>query len=96
MNNYTVCPGDSRNWSDSYMLFNQILNGFLTSACVIFGSVGNIHSINIGYMGYDLIVVCIFLLWAEKFDSSSSRRSLQLANSLFSCFFSDCKYCVGE
>lgn len=45
MVNYTVCPGDTRQWSDTYATFGQLVNGVLTTLCVVLGSIGNIHSI---------------------------------------------------
>ncbi|KAH7730810.1 Protein GLB-33 [Aphelenchoides avenae] len=42
--NYTTCPR-LQQWSESYRLFSQILNGILTTACVLVGTVGNLHSV---------------------------------------------------
>uniref|UniRef100_A0A914DI34 G-protein coupled receptors family 1 profile domain-containing protein n=1 Tax=Acrobeloides nanus TaxID=290746 RepID=A0A914DI34_9BILA len=54
-------------------LFNQILNGFLTSACVIFGSVGNIHSIkSVHFANFDKnrgVVLAVSILALAIWDT---------------------------
>uniref|UniRef100_A0AC34RGT1 G_PROTEIN_RECEP_F1_2 domain-containing protein n=1 Tax=Panagrolaimus sp. JU765 TaxID=591449 RepID=A0AC34RGT1_9BILA len=72
MVNYTVCL-DSTRWTDSYTVFSQIVNGFLTTLCVVLGSVGNIHSIKaVHFANFDKnrgVVLAVSLLSLALWDT---------------------------
>uniref|UniRef100_A0AC34FY13 G-protein coupled receptors family 1 profile domain-containing protein n=1 Tax=Panagrolaimus sp. ES5 TaxID=591445 RepID=A0AC34FY13_9BILA len=73
MVNYTVCPGESRQLSDTYALFGQIVNGILTTLCVVLGSIGNIHSIKaVHFTNFDKnrgVVLAVSLLALALWDT---------------------------
>ena len=80
MVNYTVCHSRI-NTSSSYPFFNQVVCGFLTTVCVLLGTVGNIHSIKAVHLAnfdknrgvvlaVSLLALAIwdtFLLWGAFF-----------------------------
>lgn len=72
MVNYTVCL-DTPRWTEPYTIFSQIVNGFLTTVCVILGSVGNIHSIKaVHFANFDKnrgVVLAVSLLSLALWDT---------------------------
>lgn len=65
--------GDSPKWSPSYATFCQIVNGFLTTLCVIIGSIGNIHSIKaVHFANFDKnrgVILAVSLLALAIWDT---------------------------
>ncbi|KAI6190571.1 G-PROTEIN-RECEP-F1-2 domain-containing protein [Aphelenchoides bicaudatus] len=71
--NLTVCPLAQPPLSENYVHFSQLVNGFLTSMCVLLGTFGNLHSVKtVHFANFDKnrgVVLAVSILFLAFWDT---------------------------